>query len=114
MANEFVESAKAGTNQELGWGTSAYNVSKVLVTTLGFVHYRQFENDSREDIIVNSVHPGYVATDMSSYKGPLTPDQGADAPAYLAMLPPKDPNNPNGKYVWYDRKVIAWDSNPLA
>ncbi|XP_022665076.1 carbonyl reductase [NADPH] 1-like [Varroa destructor] len=113
LANEFVKAAKNGKNQELGWGSSAYCVSKVLVSALALIHHRQFEVDSREDLIVNSVHPGYVDTDMSSHKGPLTPDQGADAPAYLALLPPKDANNPKGKYIWYDRKIVPWDSNSV-
>lgn len=26
--------------------------------------------------LIIQVHPGYVDTDMSSHKGPLTPDQG--------------------------------------
>ncbi|OQR72857.1 carbonyl reductase-like [Tropilaelaps mercedesae] len=113
LAKEFVDAAKKGTNSQLGWGTSAYNVSKVLVSALGFIHHRQFETDPRDDLIVNSVHPGYVDTDMSSHKGSLKPEEGADAPTYLAMLPPKESTNPKGKFVWYDRKIVEWDSNPV-
>lgn len=109
LANEFVEAAASEKNEELGWGTSAYNVSKVLVSALGFAQQREFDNDSREDLIVNVVHPGYVDTDMSSHNGPLKPDEGADAPTYLAMLPPNEPNNPKGKYVWFNRNVVEWD-----
>jgi len=113
LMNEFVESAKDGSAKQKGWGSSCYNASKVGVSALGFIHQRQFDKDSREDIIVNVVHPGYVDTDMSSHKGPLTPDEGADAPTYLAMLPPKDASNPKGAYVWYTREVFPWDSETL-
>lgn len=68
--------AAEGKNKELGWGESAYVVSKVGVTALTKIQQRQFDSDSREGIVVNAVHPGFVATDMSSYKGPLTTEQG--------------------------------------
>lgn len=108
LMNEFVEAAKEGKNEEKGWGRSAYNVSKVGITVLSFIQQREFDADPREDLIVNAVHPGYVDTDMTSHKGPLTPDQGADAPTYLAMLPP-NVKSPKGEFVWNDRTVTPWD-----
>jgi len=110
LMNEFVASAKDGTAKEKGWGTSSYNASKVGVTAMGFIQQRVLDKDSRKDIILNMIHPGYVDTDMTSHKGPLTPDQGADAATYLAMLPANDATNPKGQYVWYDRKVTQWNS----
>lgn len=108
LMNQFVQDAKNNVHIEKGWGSSAYNVSKVGVTVLTFIQQRAFENDPREDIVVNCVHPGYVDTDMTSHKGPLTPDQGADAPTYLALLPP-NVDSPRGEFVWYDRKITPWD-----
>lgn len=108
LMNEFVQAAKEGKNEEKGWGRSAYNVSKVGITVLSFIQQREFDADPREDLIVNAVHPGYVDTDMTSHKGPLTPDQGADAPTYLAMLPP-NVKSPKGEFVWNDRTVTPWD-----
>uniref|UniRef100_A0A023GK08 carbonyl reductase (NADPH) n=1 Tax=Amblyomma triste TaxID=251400 RepID=A0A023GK08_AMBTT len=108
LMEEFVQAAKEGKNKEKGWGQSAYNVSKVGVTVLSFIQQREFNEDPREDLVVNAVHPGYVDTDMSSHKGPLTPDQGADAPTYLAMLPPNI-NSPKGEFVWNDRTITPWD-----
>lgn len=37
---------------------------------------RFVEDDTVPDIVINSVHPGYVDTDMTSHQGPLTPEQG--------------------------------------
>jgi carbonyl reductase 1 len=51
-------------------------VSKVAVSALSFIQQRAFNADSREDLVVNAVHPGYVDTDMTSHKGPLTIEQG--------------------------------------
>ncbi|KAL1437126.1 hypothetical protein MTO96_049117 [Rhipicephalus appendiculatus] len=106
--NDYVQSAKDGTNVEKGWGQSSYNVSKVGVTVLTFIQQREFNADPREDLVVNAVHPGYVDTDMSSHKGPLTPDQGADAATYLALLPPNI-ETPKGEFVWHDRAITPWD-----
>lgn len=108
LMEQFVQAAKEGENGEKGWGHSAYNASKVGVTVLSFIQQREFNEDPREDLVVNAVHPGYVDTDMTSHKGPLTPDQGADAPTYLALLPPNI-DSPKGEFVWNDRTVTPWD-----
>ncbi|XP_023215206.1 carbonyl reductase [NADPH] 1-like [Centruroides sculpturatus] len=76
LMKKFVEDAKNGVHQENGWGNSAYCVSKVGLSALSFIYQRQFDKDARPDLVINPVHPGYVDTDMSSHKGPLTPDQG--------------------------------------
>lgn len=60
---------------------------------------------------MNSVHPGYVDTDMTSHKGPWTIDQGAAAPLYLAL---DAPDSVRGEYVWKDCKIASWDSREIA
>ena len=80
---------------------------------------------------MNSVHPGYVDTDMTSHKGPLTIEQGkttiisrsisiviidlfskgAVAPSWLALLPPNI-EGPKGGYVWYDKRIVDWVNGP--
>lgn len=73
---------------------------------LARIHQCTFDSDSREDLAVNSVHPGYVDTDMTSHKGPLTPDQGAEAPTFCALLP--DNTEIKGKYIWSDKSLVEW------
>lgn len=107
LMKEFVSDAKAGVHENNGWGTSAYVVSKVGMNALTFMQHLKFLKDSRADIVVNAVHPGYVDTDMSSHKGPLTPDQGAIAPVYCALLP-YNVESPRGQFIWYDKTVAAW------
>uniref|UniRef100_A0A646QFS3 carbonyl reductase (NADPH) n=1 Tax=Hemiscolopendra marginata TaxID=943146 RepID=A0A646QFS3_9MYRI len=109
LMEDFVNAAKAGEHVQKGWGSSAYSVSKVGVTALTIIQQRQFNKDPREDIIVNAVHPGYVDTDMTSHKGPLTPEQGAAAPSYAALLPPSV-QEPKGQMIWQDKSVVQWAS----
>ena len=48
----------------------------MAITALTRTQQRRFDQDSRQDILVNCAHPGYVDTDMSYHTGPLSPDQG--------------------------------------
>lgn len=91
---------------QVGWSNSTYVASKIGVTALAGIHQSMFNTDPREDIAVNAVHPGYVDTDMSSHKGTLTPDQGAIAPVYCALLP--ENTEIKGKYIWYDKTLAEW------
>jgi carbonyl reductase 1 len=68
--------AKSGNHKADGWPNSTYQVSKVGVSALSFIQQRAFDADPREDLVVNAVHPGYVDTDMTSHRGPLTIEQG--------------------------------------
>lgn len=107
LMRQFVEKAKSGNHEQFGWPSSAYCVSKVGVSALSFIQQRAFDVDPRTDIVVNSVHPGYVDTDMTSHKGPLTIEQGAEAPVYLSLLPAGE-QNVKGRYVWNDKTVKDW------
>lgn len=107
LVRQFVDSAKAGDHAQAGWPSTAYGVSKVAVSALTFIQQRAFDVDPRADIVVNSVHPGYVDTDMTSHKGPLTIEQGAEAPVYLSLLPPGE-REVKGRYVWFDKTVKDW------
>lgn len=84
--SEFIQSAKNGTTEEKGFAQTAYGMSKVGVTLMTQIQQREFDK-ADQNILINSCCPGYVATDMSSYKGPLHVDDGADTPSYLGLLP---------------------------
>ncbi|CAI6345074.1 unnamed protein product [Macrosiphum euphorbiae] len=107
LMRQFVEKAKSDDHQQFGWPSSAYSVSKVGVSALTFIQQRAFDEDPRTDIVINSVHPGYVDTDMTSHKGPLTIEQGAEAPVYLSLLPAGE-QNVKGRYVWNDKTIKDW------
>ena len=62
-----------------------YGVSKVCEAAYTRVLARQL---APKNVSVTACCPGYVATDMSSFRGPKTIEEGADTPAWLALLAP--------------------------
>uniref|UniRef100_A0A914PFM0 Carbonyl reductase n=1 Tax=Panagrolaimus davidi TaxID=227884 RepID=A0A914PFM0_9BILA len=98
FVEEYKKAAKDDTRKEHGFPCSAYRVSKAAEIAYTLLLHRQ-----HKDLTINACCPGYVNTDMSSGKGPLTIEQGADTPVYLAT----DSNAPNGEFV-YQRKSIPW------
>ncbi|XP_041983460.1 carbonyl reductase [NADPH] 1-like [Aricia agestis] len=102
LLKQYVEAAKNGT-QAAEWGNSSYVVSKVGVTALTKIQQRMLAD---RDIKVNSVHPGYVDTDMTSHKGPLTIDEGAVAPLFLAL---DAADSVKGEFVWYNKDIVSWN-----
>jgi len=100
LMNQFIDDVRTNKFQENGWPRSAYGVSKVGVIALTRVLARMATN-----IIVNCCCPGFVKTDMSSHQGSKTPDEGADTPVWLALLPPE--STVTGKF-FSDRAERAW------
>ncbi len=136
----YVYSAvQRGDHPELGWPKKnwvSYIASKIAVSAMTRIQQRDFDVDSRQDIIVNHVHPGFVKTTMAP-NGVLTIEEGmlpivvghqlliairstkhsilfigAVAPAWLAMLPPNNATNPKGSYVWHDKQIVDWVNGP--
>ncbi|CAD5123742.1 DgyrCDS12060 [Dimorphilus gyrociliatus] len=105
LINDFLKSAEEGTHTEKGWPAMAYGVSKLGVCCLTGIQQREMDNDDRQGILINSMCPGFVNTDMSSHKGFLTPDEGADTALYCALLPEKT-EVPKGNFV------VAREVNP--
>ncbi|KRY59115.1 V-type proton ATPase 21 kDa proteolipid subunit [Trichinella britovi] len=105
IVNHFVESAKNNVHTDFGYPNSAYAMSKIAVIAMTKILQREMDKDSREDIVVNACCPGYVATDMSSHKGTLTPDEGAETPLYLALAVE---NSISGGGMYYLKKQVDW------
>jgi NAD(P)-dependent dehydrogenase (short-subunit alcohol dehydrogenase family) len=57
-----------------------------------------------QGIVVNSMCPGWVKTDMGGASAPRTPEQGADTAIWLATVAPR---NETGKF-WRDRSVVSF------
>jgi len=106
LMNDFMESTQKGNHSEKGWPNSTYVVSKVGLSALSRIQQREIKKDSsRPDIAVNYVHPGYVDTDMSTHKGPLSIDEGASS-LFAATLPPN--TEIKGQYIWFDCSILDW------
>lgn len=78
-----------------------YNTSKTALNSMTV----QFANELRgTSIKVNSVCPGYCATDINGHSGPRTAAQGANAPVQYATL---DDDGPSGG-VFDENGRVAW------
>ena len=58
----------------------------------------------KEDVLVNCCCPGWVRTDMAGPNAALSPDEGAQTPVHLALLPT---GSPNGEF-WKNKAVVQW------
>uniref|UniRef100_A0AC34RQ41 Carbonyl reductase n=1 Tax=Panagrolaimus sp. JU765 TaxID=591449 RepID=A0AC34RQ41_9BILA len=99
FVEDFKKSVKNQTQTEDGFPKTSYRVSKAAEIALTLLHHRMYGNK----ITINACCPGYVNTDMTGNKGPLTIQEGADTPSYLAI----DPEVPKGKFVFL-RQIIDW------
>jgi len=86
---------------EMGAGTPAYRISKTALNALTRVLAAELTGSG---ILVNSMCPGWVRTDMGGPGAPRTVQQGADTAVWLATLPD---DGPTGGF-FRDRKTIAW------
>ena len=101
--NEFIAAAQAGDHVQKGWANTAYGVSKLGVTVMSRIHAKWLREQGKNDVLLNACCPGWVKTDMAGPNAPKTPDQGAETPVYLALLP-VGATEPHGKMV--SEKVV--------
>jgi NAD(P)-dependent dehydrogenase (short-subunit alcohol dehydrogenase family) len=90
-----------GQLSDMGSGSPAYRISK---TALNAVTRMAAAETRGTNILVNSMCPGWVRTDMGGSSAPRTVEQGADTAVWLATLPD---NGPTGG-LFRDRKPIPW------
>jgi len=112
LMQNFVIAANKGDHESYGWPSHTYSASKIGVSALTRIQQRLFDQDPREDLIVNCVHPGWVDTDMTKHQGPLKIEEGAVAPSWLALLP-ANIEGPKGAYVWFDKQIVDVVEGPL-
>ncbi len=73
-------------------GYAAYRISKVALNAMTCVLASELAGTR---ILVNSMSPGWVKTDMGGEAAPLSVEEGADTVTWLAMLPD---DGPTGKF----------------
>jgi NAD(P)-dependent dehydrogenase (short-subunit alcohol dehydrogenase family) len=93
-------SSGAGALNDMGGGTPAYRTSKAALNALTRILAAELRGDG---ILVNSICPGWVATDMGGAGGrPVT--QGAAGIVWAVELPD---DGPTGGF-FRDGRPIAW------
>ena len=94
-------SSGLGQLSDMTSGTPAYRMSKTALNALT----RMLAAEVRgTNILVNSMSPGWVKSDMGGPFAPRTLAQGADTAVWLATLPE---GGPSGGF-YYERAAIAW------
>ena len=94
-------SSGLGQLHDMGDGTPAYRVSKTALNALTRMVATAVEGDN---ILVNSMCPGWVRTDMGGPQASRSVEQGAETAVWLAMLPH---DGPTGGF-FRDKKPIPW------
>ena len=94
-------SSRAGQMKEQTSNWPAYKTSKLALNalTLQLAFLAQ-----GKDVLVNSMCPGWVRTDLGGTDAPLTPDEAADTAVWLAQLPT---GGKSGGF-FADRQEISW------
>lgn len=95
-------------NLSSGWGSfaeglegpGAYGIAKAALNALTMALPR----DLPPGVKINTCCPGWVATRMGGASAPLTPEEGADTPVWLAVLPE---DGPTGGF-FRRRQPIPW------
>jgi len=96
---DFIEAAKEGNHSEKGWPNTGYGVSKVGIISMTKILARE-----NPRFMVNSVDPGYCATDQNNNQGFIPVGRGAITPHLLATI--KEPFF-SGAH-WYEEQEIEW------
>jgi NAD(P)-dependent dehydrogenase (short-subunit alcohol dehydrogenase family) len=87
--------------EDMGGGSPGYRVSKTGLNALTRILASELRGSG---ILVNSVEPGWVQTDMGGSRAPRPVEEGAEGAVWAATLPN---NGPTGGF-FRDRRQIPW------
>ncbi|MBU7582097.1 MAG: SDR family oxidoreductase [Nostoc sp. TH1S01] len=94
-------SSGMGQLTDMEGGSPGYRISKTALNAVTRIFASELIGTN---ILVNSVCPGWVKTDMGGANAPRTPEQGVDTIVWLATLP----NDGATGGFFRDRQPIAW------
>jgi NAD(P)-dependent dehydrogenase (short-subunit alcohol dehydrogenase family) len=85
----------------MGDGYPAYRISKTALNAVTRIFSSQGKSDN---VLVNSVDPGWVKTDMGGPDAPLNPEEGIAGIVWAATLPEEGPTG----CLFQDTEQIPW------
>jgi NAD(P)-dependent dehydrogenase (short-subunit alcohol dehydrogenase family) len=94
-------SSGAGQLSDMNGGYPGYRISKTALNALTRILSKE---EGRNGILVNSMCPGWVSTDMGGSAAPRSVAEGADTAVWLATLPD---DGPQGGF-FRNREPIPW------
>jgi carbonyl reductase 1 len=97
----FINAVEDGTHAKKGYPNTCYGMSKLGIIALTKILSRQYPN-----ILINSVDPGYCATDQNQNQGFVSAERGAKTPFLLATLPKEKLKQSGGHF--FEEREIAW------
>ena len=95
---EFVNAVESGAHAQQGWPNTCYGMSKLGIIALTRVLARDYPK-----MYINSVDPGYCATDQNQNQGTRPAERGAVTPYLLATTEEKY----SGLH-WFDEQEMNW------
>ncbi|KAJ1899609.1 hypothetical protein LPJ66_002005 [Kickxella alabastrina] len=107
IENGFVSSVGKGTFSAYGFPPMPFAVAKAGLIAYARMLARTFARDPR-GLIFAAVCPGYVRTDMTGPYAPLTPDQGAETPVYVALADDEKRLYRHNGGLWKHKKPLKW------
>jgi NAD(P)-dependent dehydrogenase (short-subunit alcohol dehydrogenase family) len=94
-------SSGLGQLERMGPSLPGYRISKAALNALTRTLAAELKADG---ILVNSVSPGWVKTDMGGPNADRSVEEGADTAVWLCLLPS---TGPTGGF-FRDKKAIPW------
>ena len=94
-------SSGLGQLTDMGGGYPSYRMSKSCLSAVTRILADELKGTN---ILVNSVCPGWVRTDMGGSDAERSVEKGAETAVWLALLPD---GGPSGQF-FRDKKVIPW------
>jgi NAD(P)-dependent dehydrogenase (short-subunit alcohol dehydrogenase family) len=94
-------SSESGSLSSMGAGTPAYSVSKAALNALTRMLADELKSSG---VLVNSVCPGWVATEMGGPDAPRSVEEGASGVVWAATLPDGGP----GGGFFRDGEPLPW------